>query len=279
MAEIIIIAIFASAAMLAAILAVHNIQELSDTRIKYDISQKEHSKLLAQNALLEQENDSLVIENEKLVQTLSAINEENRELFSELEKARETGKSPDTSGTSQRENEQYERLPENIATNRYDCEGYAFPVNTDQAILQEECYTDPETGIRYYRDYDGNIYYCAAMGTAYGIDIGRCFEVTLECGTKFGVILSDYQHPITIIDPDDFGEIYLRDDEGNIIDRLRNADGELVVHVLEFVTDMNVVPKAAIEAGGMHGLEKFGGRHGTGGNIVKIEHLGRKWKP
>lgn len=280
MAEIIIIGIFAVSAILAAVLAVHNVRELSDARAGYDAMQKDRNELAGAKKIIELENEVLTAENNDLAELVASLNKENRALFDELQKSREILKNQDTASTSQHENADLERLPEGIATNRYDCEPYdTFGKNTQQAMLQEECFTDPETGIRYYRDTDGSTYYCAALGGAYGVDMGMAWKVTLECGTEFGVIRADYQHSIEDIDPNDFGETFLRDESGNIIDILRNADGQPVVHVLEFVTDMNVVPKAAIEAGGMHGLEKFGGRHGTGGNIVKIEYLGRKWEP
>ena len=280
MAEIIIIGIFTVSAVLAAALAVHNVRELYDVRSGYDEIQKIRNELAASKKILELENEVLTTENNDLADLVASLNEENRVLFNELQKARETPKKQDTVGTSQRENAHLERLPEGIATNRYDCEPYdTFGKNTQQAILQEDCFTEPETGIRYYRDSDGGKYYCAALGGAYGIDIGMTWTVTLQCGTRFNIIYADYQHDISDPDPEDFGERYVYDDNGKIIDVLRNYDGEPVVHVIEFVTDMSVVHKAAIEAGGMHGLEKFGGKYGNGGNIVKLEYLGRKWKP
>ena len=269
--EIIIIAIFASAAMLAAVLAVHNIQNLNDTSAKYN-------KLLGAQALLEAEIKTLRDENFELEQALETerVNSDmlRQTLLDTIISAAEDSEPEEEVSQATAK----ERLPEGVATNRYDCEGFSFPEGTAQYKLQQLCTNDWETGIRIFTR-DNIRYRCVAMGTAYGIDIGDAWEVTLHNGYTFPVVLADYQHDISFIDPNDFGETFLRDDAGNIIDILRNADGQPVVHVLEFVTDMNVVPKAAIEAGGMHGLEKFGGRHGTGGNIIKIEHLGRKWKP
>ena len=117
------------------------------------------------------------------------------------------------------------------------------------------------------------------MGTAYGIDIGDTWEVTLNNGYSFPIVLADYQHDITVIDPDDFGERFAYDDNGNIIDVLRNYDGDECVHVLEFIVDPDAIPQAAKEAGGMHGLTIFGGKFGDGGNIVKMKYLGRMWEP
>lgn len=176
------------------------------------------------------------------------------------------------------ENAAKERLPEGVATNRYDCEGYSFPVGTQQWLLQGQCETDWETGIRIFTRGTTR-YRCVAMGTAYGIDIGDAWEVTLNNGYSFPIVLADYQHDITVIDPDDFGERFAYDDNGDIIDVLRNYDGEECVHVLEFIADLDAIPQAAKEAGGMHGLTIFGGIHGNGGNIAKLKYLGRKWEP
>ena len=168
-----------------------------------------------------------------------------------------------------------ERLPEGVDTNRYDCEHYAFGYNSDQYWLQTHCYTD-DKGLRYYI-HDGKKYYCVAMGGAYGIDIGDTWDVTLECGSTFGIILSDYQHPIDEVDPYDFGECYERDIYGNVIGILRNYDEEPVCHVLEFIVDMDAIPKKVVMAGTVSALDEFGGLYGDGGNISKIKYNGRVW--
>lgn len=181
-----------------------------------------------------------------------------------------------------------ERLPEGVATNRYDCEGYEFPEGTQQARLQNECFTDTSTGTRIYGLNNSHFYanghivsgyYCVAMGTAYGVDIGDAWFVKLKNGNGFNIILADYQHDISDPDPDDFGERYEYDSAGNIVGLLRNYDGEICVHVLEFIADIRRLPQEVKEAGGMHGLDFFGGKYGTGGNIAKIKYLGRVWEP
>lgn len=168
-----------------------------------------------------------------------------------------------------------ERLPEGVDTNRYDCEHYSFGYGTDQYWLQLACYTD-EKGLRYF-SHNGKKYYCVAMGGAYGIDIGDTWDVTLECGTTFGVILSDYQHSIEEVDPNDFGERYVYDSYGNVVDLLRNYDGEPVVHVLEFIVDIDSIPKSVLRAGTVSKLDEFGGLYGDGGNIIDISYQGRAW--
>lgn len=168
-----------------------------------------------------------------------------------------------------------ERLPVGVDTNRYDCEPYTFGFGSDQYWLQTNCFTD-ERGLRYFY-HDGKKYYCVAMGGAYGIDLGDTWDVTLECGTEFGIILSDYQHSIEYVDPNDFGERYSYDKNGNIIDVLRNYDGEPVVHVLEFIVDLELLPKHALMAGSVSSFDEFGGLYGDGGNIVGISYNGRLW--
>ena len=169
-----------------------------------------------------------------------------------------------------------ERLPVGVDTNRYDCEHYTFGAGSDQHRLQSYCYTD-ENGLRYFLGDSGTKYYCVAMGGAYGIDIGDTWFVTLECGTEFGIMLSDFQHPITEVNPNDFGECYERDIYGNATGILRNYDGEPVIHVLEFIVDMNAIPSSVAMAGTVSALDEFGGIYGDGGNIIDISYNGRLW--
>lgn len=168
-----------------------------------------------------------------------------------------------------------ERLPENIETNSFFCEdfrGLNVP-STPIYRLQQECFTEPETGLRYYLS-DGVSYYCVALGNAYGIDIGDTWIVTLANGESFGIIYADYKHSIEEIDPFDFGDQF--DIYGN---QLYNYDGEPVMNVLEFVFDDQTAPKAMIQAGTMTYFERFGNLYGDGGNITKMKYLERKWVP
>ena len=83
-----------------------------------------------------------------------------------------------------------------------------------------------------------------------------------------------YEIPIEEIDPFDFGDQY--DINGN---QLRNYDEEPVINVLEFVYDDQTAPREMILAGTMTYFDRFGGLYGDGGNIIKMEYLGRKWEP
>lgn len=156
-------------------------------------------------------------------------------------------------------------LPSGIATNVFRCEGYSFHLASDQARLQAECRTDPETGIRIYTDKNGIDYYCAALGTAYGTEIGLAYSVKLNNGTVFNIILADFKHDISQSKSDDYG------------DSDRNYDGQDCINVIEFVCDMQAVPGIARVAGTMSALARFGGLYGDGGNIIEIKSKGKVW--
>ena len=137
--------------------------------------------------------------------------------------------------------------------------------NSDQYALQQECITVKSTGIRMY-DTGEEGYYCAALGTAYGTDIGDTWHVTLKNGSEFDIILSDYKHPIDNPDPMDFGDScvnYISDD--------------FCTNVIEFIYDKDRIPTKVMNAGTFSVLDFFGGIEGDGGDIVKMEYTGREW--
>lgn len=183
--------------------------------------------------------------------------------------------TPEEENATERVSYSKERLPENIETNSFFCEDFRRlnVLGTPIYRLQQECYTEEVTGLRYYLS-DGVCYYCVALGNAYGIDIGDTWIVTLANGESFGIIYADYKHSIEEIDPFDFGDQF--DINGN---QLYNYDGEPVMNVLEFVYDEQTAPKAMILAGTMSYFDRFGGLYGDGGNIVRMKYLERKWVP
>lgn len=128
-------------------------------------------------------------------------------------------------------------------------------VTSAQYELQQLCKT--KNGIRYYEDY-----ICVALGSAYGRNIGDTWRVTLECGTEFDVILADFKDDGT---SDFFGHV----DE--------NYDGQPCTNLLEFVVDERELPPAVKKAGTFTVLGYYGGLYGKGGNVAKMEYLGRKW--
>lgn len=246
-------------------------------KFRFESLHNQHNSLLLEKSNLKMQNLTLANENKELrealtlaSQRLAFVDNEQQERFGSLRKS-------SAEEAERCEKAAKERLPEGAATNRYDCEGYNFPEGTSQWKLQQECDTSA-FGLRVYRK-GGICYICVAMGNAYGVDIGDTWFVELKCGLEIYVIRADYQHDITKPDPDDFGERYEYDKDGNIVGPLRNYDGEECVHVLEFIADLDKLPQEAKDAGGMHGVDFFGGKYGAGGNIVKMKYLGRKWEP
>lgn len=159
----------------------------------------------------------------------------------------------------------FDRLPAGL-TNTYRCEDWRlFASGTEQELLQRECLTDIETGIRFL-ERSGKQYLCAAMGSAYGITIGSGFEAELENGEIINVVLADYKHDITQARADDFGDPDI------------NYNGEATTCVLEFVYDEKVAPLIVLQRGGMF-IDRFGGLTGEGGNLVRITYEGRVWEP
>ena len=150
-------------------------------------------------------------------------------------------------------------------TNTYRCMDYRTLTNhrSDQWLLQLECYSDPETGIRCYI-CDDEVYYCAALGSAYTETIGDSFRITLQNGYSFNVINGDFKVPLGT--PDFYG---FQD---------RNYDGEITISIVEFIFDQDVAPKKVLQTGTMSALEQFGGLFGDGGNITDIYYTGRVWE-
>ena len=134
---------------------------------------------------------------------------------------------------------------------------------SEQWKLQLQAYTG-KYGIRCYSDGD-RTYFLAAMGSAYGREIGTAFRVTLKCGTEMYVMLGEFKDDGT--DPNFFGH------------PTTHADGYDVTCVLEFIYDAEHINSKALQAGNFCNIECFGGLHGYGGDIVKIEYLGRRWEP
>lgn len=132
-----------------------------------------------------------------------------------------------------------------------------------QYKLQQECETGIAEGIRLYTSGE-NTYYCAALGSAYGRDLGDTWEVTLRNGTSFRIILSEYK--------DDGGTDFFGHPD-------KNYDGGSCTNVIEFVVDTDAIPTSVRQAGTFTVLGYYGGLHGEDGNIVRMEYLGREWEP
>lgn len=160
-----------------------------------------------------------------------------------------------------------DRLPAG-KTNTYRCMDFRTITDksSSQYLLQNEefTFTEAETGLR-FSIIDGKKYYHAALATAYGIDIGNTWRVTLDTGYTLNVIHAEYKHDIKKPRADDFGDPDV------------NYAGDQTTSVIEFVNDMTVMPRELRGLGGMFS-EDFGGKAGVLGNIVEMNPTGRKWR-
>ena len=300
---IFLLAAVAVVAVIAAVLVVRlhykpdEYEELSEL---FDDLMKDHTTLQAEKAAVEDAALGYLVE-------LKTVKAENTVLANEIIKLRNVLKNHDTSSNSQNESVIPENILRETPTNKFTCEPYlveraghmvsAFVKNSDHARLQEDCATDPETGIRYYYDGSGTHYLCAALGHAFGTEIGTAYRFTLQNGYTFPVILADYMHPVnedheiydilrvlSHVTPDKaYGNFFelrqMPDGHWEPGEFHRNYDDEEVLHVIEFVADLRVIPHAVRDAGTFTVLEQFGGLHGHGGCIAKVEKIGRVWEP
>lgn len=127
-----------------------------------------------------------------------------------------------------------------------------------QDMLQSFCHTD-ENGIRRYGEY-----ICAALGSAYGRDLGDTWKVTLKNGTSFRIIYAEYK--------DDGSTDFFGHPD-------KNYDKQDCVNVIEFIVDSSEIPERVRETGTFTAMDWYGGLNGDGGNIVRMEYLGREWEP
>lgn len=242
--------------------------EAAEYRKRFVNKKLENDILLQDKIELEEKCEILYVDNVRLTEAVRELREINKALTAEQPKEKQQAR---------------EYLPPpDIPTNMMRCEPYrvldnydehfdpvyksAFHPNSEQYKLQQECKTGIY-GMRVYFDDKGNDWYCTALAGAYGSEIGHCYRFTLENGNTIPVILADYKHPIDKVRSDDYGDI----DE--------NYDGESCISIIEFVVDMQVIPESVRNAGTMTALDEFGGLHGHGGNIVKVEDCGRRWNP
>ena len=150
-----------------------------------------------------------------------------------------------------------ERIPAGN-TNCYSFEPYITINNTSssQFYLQKLCKTDSVTGIRVYTDRSGEEYYTAALGSAYGSDIGDAWKVTLDNGESFNIMLGDFKD-------DGKTEFFGHD--------CKNAHEEPCTNVIEFIVDVDKLPAEVLDRG------SFSVTNWCNGNIVEMKYLGRVW--
>ena len=214
-------------------------------------------------SLLEDKVQILEVSGDAQRRTIAALQEKNKELvLAEKELARKSD-----------EIEMLNDLIAKLTASPYNPKERIPPGNTDwyvlephttitdtasiQHRLQQACATGIATGIRIYEDEEGVIYYTAAMGSAYGRDIGDAWRVTLDNGEEFNIMLGDFKD-------DGKTEFFGHP--------CHNEHEEPCTNVIEFIVDWEKTPVDIREYGSMSK------RKWCDGNIVKMEHLGRKWE-
>ena len=125
---------------------------------------------------------------------------------------------------------------------------YNLP-GTPHYRMQEAAWTD-EIGCRRYKDY-----YMVGLGSYYTVCIGDCFEITLENGTVFNIILGDGKADC--------------DTDGSNRYTPCNWFGENCANILEFIIDKEAMDPDCYHYGGIHYYDKFRS------NIVSMRYLGR----
>ena len=101
-----------------------------------------------------------------------------------------------------------------------------------QYQLQQEAWTD-DNGLRRYESY-----YCVALGSAYGSEIGTKYLITLSSGTELMVILADQKA-----------------DRDTVQGHTRDRSGA----VIEFVVDTPALPWEVKQSGSVSSIPGFEG--------------------
>lgn len=241
-----IVCAFAGFATAALISANKHEEQLQAKQI--EIEQEKH-----RSKLLKRDVDRLIADKEELenqvecLQSEKALLEDNNKKLSEVI-------------SRFRDNPNW--LKERIApgnTNWFALEHYTAinDKKSSQYALQQECETGLATGIRTYTDGEGHIYYCVALGSAYGRDLGDTWEVTLDNGESFNIIYADYKDDGKT---DFFGH------------PCRNAYEQPCTNVIEFIVDWAAIPDEVKERGSMSALDW------CNGCIVEMNYTGRVWE-
>lgn len=114
--------------------------------------------------------------------------------------------------------------------------------SSPQYELQQEAWTDEE-GLRRVDDY-----YCVALGSAYGSDIGTKYIVTMSTGQTLPVILADQKA-----------------DRDTVQGHTRDRNGA----VIEFLVESETLPEAVRHAGDVSAIPGFEG------NVKEIRRLNK----
>lgn len=239
-----------------ALVSANNMSEMKFTMSNL---QSDYEDTLLDILELNAELDEYEEKNVYLQQTVETYEKANTKLKEEIDMLNELIVHASEQNNSN--NPEKERLPEG-PTNMFCYMDYKKLKNqtANQYWLQQECATN-DLGIRVYELNDIS-YFCAALGSAYGQDIGDTWRVTLNNGTSFAIILADCKG----------------NDAGNKFGHETiNYDKQDCLNVIEFVVDPDEMPENVKDAGTFSRLDIFGGLKGSGGNIAKMEYIGRVW--
>lgn len=116
--------------------------------------------------------------------------------------------------------------------------------------LRNSSYTDIDGMRRFGSDY------IVAIGSFYSTDIGDRFEVELDSGNVFTVIVGD-------------GKADVDTDINNMYAPCTNYNGEMCANVLEFIVDTDTLPEKVISYGSVSHFEYLAG------DIERMTYLGR----
>lgn len=203
--------------------------------------------------LYEKQVAALVVEKSELYGEISRLEASKAELENNNKKLSEV-----ISRFRENPNWWKERIPPGN-TDWYALEPYTAinDERSSQYALQQMCTTGISTGIRLYEDSEGEIYYCAALGSAYGRDIGDAWKVTLDNGESFRIVYADYKD-------DGKTEFFGHP--------CKNARKKPCTNVIEFIVEWEKLPSEVRERGSMSKLEW------CDGNIIEMKYLGRVWE-
>lgn len=137
-------------------------------------------------------------------------------------------------------------VPEDIDTDFKAYMDYRTITNTrsPQYKLQSQAWTD-DNGLRKVDDY-----YLVAMGSYYSSTVGDCFEITLDTGESFKVMIGDCK-----ADKDT--------DILNMYHPMNNNKG----NVIEFIVDTKELPREVRQMGTVSAIDIFEG------NVESIEKI------
>lgn len=234
---------------------------INNAGLKNDLSdcQSELSKIHITNLDLKVKNEKLkneVADNKSKIKTLKENSEIQSKLIAEykaiIDRYEETDiPKKNVSTINKWEIGQEVPLP-SIPSNMKLCTDYRFYniKGTPHNRLQLSAWTD-EFGCRRYNDD-----YIVGLGSFYSVDIGDRFEVTLDTGRTFTIIMGD-------------GKADCDTDELNMFTPCFNYEGEYCANILEFIIDKDVMYDKCYQYGSLDYHDEFKG------DIVKMVYLGR----